>query len=108
MAVVNRFDVFLVDLDPQPTGDPKNTRPAVIISPDEMNRHVQTVLIAPLASVRTHYPTRVQVEFLNDRRFIVLDQITSVDKQRLAKKIGEIDGPTRSKTIEVLAELFAE
>ena len=106
--MVSRFDVFLVDLDTQPTGDAKNTRPAVIISPDEMNRHIQSVLVAPLASVRTHYPTRVPVDFLNDRRFIVLDQITSVDKTRLVKKIGEVDVPTRGKIVEILAELFAE
>jgi mRNA interferase MazF len=108
MAMVSRFDVFLVDLDVQPTGDAKNTRPAVIVSPDEMNRHIQSVLVAPLASVRTQYPTRVPVDFLNDRRSIVLDQITSVDKTRLVKKIGEVDVPTRGKIVEILAELFAE
>ena len=66
------------------------------------------VLVAPLASVRTRYPTRVPVEFLNDRRFVVLDQITSVDKTRLVKKIGEVDVPTRGRIVEILAELFAE
>lgn len=106
--MVTRFEVYLINLDEQTSKDPKNTRPAVIISPDELNRNVETVIIAPLASTRAKYPTRVAVDFLNAGRFIVLDQIRTVDKKRLVKKIGEIDRSTQAVIIERLQELFAK
>lgn len=106
--MVNRFDVFLINLDPAPSGDAKNTRPAVIVSPDEMNRHVDHVIIAPLASTNARYPTRVPVEFLNSERMVILDQIRTVDKGRLVKKIGEIVEPSRGEVIDRLAEMFAK
>ncbi len=106
--MVSRFEVYLVNLDPAPTADPRNTRPGVIISPDEMNRNLDTVIIAPLSSTRLKYPTRVPVDFLNGERFIVLDQIQTVDKARLVKKIGEIDTVFRKAALGLLNELFAE
>lgn len=106
--MVNRFDVYLINLDERPSKDPKNTRPAVVISPDELNRNVATVIIAPLASTRAAYPTRVPVTFLNNERLVILDQMRTVDKSRLAKKIGELDSKGRSMSLKVLAELFSE
>jgi mRNA interferase MazF len=106
--MVKRFDVFLVNLDPVPSPDARNTRPGVIISPDELNDNLGTVIIAPLSSTNVKYPTRVPVDFLNSERFIVLDQIRTVDKSRLVKKIGEIDAAFRKAAIERLSELFAE
>lgn len=106
--MVNRFDVFLVNLDPQPSKDPKNTRPCVVISPDELNRHLENVIIAPLSSTNMRYPTRVAVNFLNSERSVVLDQIRTVDKIRLVKKIGAIDKPAQKETLARLQELFAE
>lgn len=106
--MVNRFDVYLINLDPQLSKDAKNTRPAVVISPDELNRNIGNVLIAPLSSTKMDYPTRVQVEFLNNERSVVLDQIRAVDKERLVKKIGEIDSNARKRVLERLQELFAE
>lgn len=108
MAVVNRFDVYLINLDPSPSDDPKNTRPAVIISPDEINRNIANVIVAPLSSTKNPYPTRVEVEFLNAPRSIILDQIRTVDKSRLVKKIGEISGEARLAALARLAEMFAE
>lgn len=108
MAMVSRFDVFLVNLDPSPSEDPKNTRPGVVVSPDEINRNLDHVIIAPISSTGSGYPTRVPVDFLNGRRFIVLDQIRTVDKQRLTKKIGEIEESSRKETLSRLAELFAQ
>jgi mRNA interferase MazF len=108
MAVVNRFDVYLINLDDRPSDDPKNTRPAVIVSPDELNRHVETAIIAPLSATNAHYPTRVPVDFLNETRFVILDQIQTVDRSRLVKKIGELDIRTRPLIAEKLQELFAE
>jgi mRNA interferase MazF len=108
MAMVKRFDVFLVNLDSSPSGDAKNTRPGVVISPDEVNRNVAHVLIAPIASTNAKYPTRVAVDFLNSERFVILDQIRAVDKVRLVKKIGEIAGPAQIAIVERLTEMFAK
>ena len=106
--MVNRFDVHLVNLDAEPTKNAKNTRPCVIISPDEMNRNVSHVLIAPLSSKTAGYPTRLKTNFLNNDRSIVLDQIRTVDKIRLVKKIGVIDAEAQAAVLERLQEMFAD
>ncbi len=106
--MVNRFDVFLINLDDLVTDDPKNTRPAVVISPDEANRNLGHVTIAPLSATNAKYPTRVPVEFLKAERFIILDQIRTVEKERLVKKIGEIEKASRGAILGVLQEMFAE
>jgi mRNA interferase MazF len=106
--MVTRFDVYLVNLDPEVTKDPRNTRPCVVISPDEMNRNLTNVIVAPLSSATAQYPTRIKVDFLKNERAIVLDQIRTVDVVRLVKKIGEIDGAARKETLDRLQELFAE
>ena len=106
--MVNRFDVYLVNLDIHASKDAKNTRPCVIISPDEMNRNVANVIIAPLSAATTKYPTRVSVNFLASERMIILDQIRTVDKERLVKKIGVIEKEVQQQTIERLQELFAD
>jgi len=98
----------MINLDPALTNDPKNTRPCVVISPDEINHHLGSVIVAPLSSSGLKYPTRIPVNFLNGQRFIVLDQIRTVDKERLIKKIGEIDKTEKKETLARLAELFAE
>ena len=108
MALVSRFEVYLVNLDADVSRDPKNTRPCVVISPDEVNRNLGTLIIAPLASTKVAYPTRVAVDFLNGKRAVILDQIRTVDRDRLVKKIGEIDEASRRAVIERLQELFAE
>ncbi len=106
--MVERFDVFLVNLDPNPAGDAKNTRPCVVISPNEINRNIDNVIIAPLSSHRTKYPTRVPVNFLNSERSIVLDQIRTIDRVRLVKKIGRIDPDPGKEMLARLREMFAE
>jgi mRNA interferase MazF len=108
MEMVKRFEVYLVNLDAEPSDDPKNSRPGVVISPDEINRHLAHVLVAPLSATNAPYPTRVAADFLNSKRFIILDQIRAVDRERLSKKIGEIDAAGRAAALDVLAELFAE
>ena len=106
--MVDRFDVYLVNLDDEPSSNAKNTRPCVVVSPNEMNHNIQNVIIAPLSSVTTQYPTRIAVNFLNNERAIVLDQLRAVDNIRLVKKIGEIDKAAQTATLERLQELFAE
>ena len=107
--MVERFDVYLVSLDPEPAGDAKNTRPCLIVSPDEMNRHIQTVIIAPLSAPDLQsYPTRVPVSFLNNKRSIVLDQVRTVDKGRLVKKVGKIDAGETERILKCLADMFAK
>ncbi len=106
--MVDRFDVYLVNLDADPSKDAKNTRPCVVISPDEMNHNVGNVIIAPLSAVGPAYPTRIIVNFLNSKRAVILDQVRTVDKIRLVKKIGEIEKTARPKILNCLQEFFAE
>ena len=105
--MVSRFEVYLINLDDRPSDDPKNTRPAVVVSPDELNRNVETAIIAPLSATKALYPTRVPVAFLNETRYVILDQIQTVDAGRLVKKIGELEPHSRSLITEKLQELFA-
>jgi mRNA interferase MazF len=107
MAMVNRFDIYMVNVDPEPSRDAKNTRPCVVISPDEINHNLRSVLIAPL-STSAEYPTRIPVTFLNSPRSVVLDQIRTVDISRLVKKIGELDRPQELEVLRCLAEMFSE
>jgi mRNA interferase MazF len=105
--VVKRFDVYLVNLDPTVGSEIQKTRPCLIISPDEMNRNIRTVIIAPMTSVQKEYPTRVPCIFKKKRGQIVLDQIRTIDKARLIKKLGAIDSKTQSDTISILQRLFS-
>ncbi len=105
--MVARFDVFLVNLNPTLGAEIRKTRPAVVISPDEMNRHIRTVIVAPMTTSGRDYPTRIQCRFKNKRGQIALDQIRTVDKARLAKRLGALDADTAGAVLEVLCEMFA-
>ncbi len=105
--VANRFDVYLINLDPTVGSEIQKTRPCLIISPDEMNRHVRTVIVAPMTSATKDYPTRVNFRFKRKEGQIVLDQIRTTDKKRLIKKLGSIDAKTQLEVISVLQRLFA-
>ena len=106
--VVRRFDVFLVNLDPTVGSEIRKTRPCVIISPDEMNRWIRTVIVAPMTTKGRDYPTRVPCRFQGKDGQIVLDQIRTVDKTRLVKKLGRLDEREQQEVLAVLAEMFAE
>ena len=86
--VVERFEVYLINLDPTLGSEMQKTRPCVVISPNEMNRHQLPVIIAPMTSVTKPYPTRVNCTFQGKRGQIVLDQIRTIDRVRLVKKLG--------------------
>ena len=105
--VIKRFEVFLVRLDPTVGSEIQKTRPCLIISPDEMNRFISTVIVAPLTTKGRPYPTRVGVKFKGKRGLVVLDQIRTVDKTRLVKKLGKIDTRTQSAVLALLNEMFA-
>ena len=105
--VVKRFDVYLVCLDPTVGSEIKKTRPALVISPDEMNRYIRTVIIAPMTTKGRRYPTRVPCTFDGKTGRIVLDQIRTVDKSRLVKRLGSLDEKTRPLVLQSLGELFA-
>ncbi|MCA6504408.1 MAG: type II toxin-antitoxin system PemK/MazF family toxin [Pseudanabaena sp. M158S2SP1A06QC] len=106
--VAKRFDVFLVNLDPTIGNEIQKTRPCAIVSPDEMNRNISTVIIAPMTTKGREYPTRVICQFQNKDGQIVLDQIRTVDKSRLVKKIGQISQDEQREVLNILAEMFAE
>jgi len=105
---VSRFDVYLINLDPTLGHEIKKTRPCLIISPDEMNHYISTVIVAPMTSKGRNYPSRVPCTFKGIRGQVVLDQIRTVDKSRLVRKIGKISKPVQQKTLVVLQEMFAE
>ena len=105
--VVKRFDVFLVNLDPTVGREIRKARPCLVISPDEMNRHIATVIVAPMTTKGREYPTRVQCPFKGKDGQVVLDQIRTVDKSRLVQKLGRIDEQAQEETVAVLVEMFA-
>ena len=105
--VVNRFDVWLVNLDPAEGSEIKKTRPCLIISPDEMNHYLSTIIIAPMTTKGQSYPSRIKCRFHGKDGQIVLDQIRTVDKSRLSSLLGQIDMPTHKKVLLVLQEMFS-
>ena len=105
--VIERFDVYLVNLDPTIGSEIKKTRPCLVISPDEMNRNVRTVIIAPMTSAQKEYPTRVFCTFQKKKGQIVLDQLRTIDKARLIKKLGTIGSKNQLEVISILQRLFA-
>lgn len=107
-VVVNRFDVFLVNLDSTVGSEIQKTRPCIVISPDEMNKYIATVIIAPITTKRQSYPTHVACQFQGKDGQIVLDQIRTVDKNRLVKKLGQVDSDKQKAVLDTLAEMFAE
>jgi mRNA interferase MazF len=105
--VIKRFDVYLINLDPTIGSEIQKIRPCLVISPDEMNRFIKTVIVAPMTSKGTTYPTRVGCRFQGKQGQVVLDQIRTVDKTRLIKKLGRIDKQTQTEVLSVLDEMFA-
>ncbi|HEX9079460.1 MAG TPA: type II toxin-antitoxin system PemK/MazF family toxin [Desulfuromonadaceae bacterium] len=105
--VIRRFDVYLVNLDPTIGSEIRKARPCLIISPEEMNRHIATVIVAPMTTKGRDYPTRVSCSFKRKAGQVVLDQIRTIDKARLIQRLGKIDKKTHEEVLSVLAEMFA-
>ncbi len=103
---INRFEVYLVNLEPTVGSEIKKTRPCLVVSPDEMNHNIRTVIIAPMTTSGKLYPTRVSCRFKGRKGQIVLDQIRTVDQSRLIKKLGRVDRKTAAAVLDVLQEMF--
>jgi mRNA interferase MazF len=104
--VVQRFDVWLVTLDPTVGSEIRKTRPGLIVSPDELNAHIATVIIAPMTTKGRDYPTRVPCSFQGKSGQVVLDQLRTVDKSRLVKRLGRLDLAACDIVLDTLTELF--
>jgi mRNA interferase MazF len=106
--VAQRFEIYLVALDPTVGHEIQKTRPCVVVSPDELNRYVATAIVAPMTTAGRAYPTRVTCQFQGKDGYIVLDQLRTVDQTRLIRKLGVLDPATSHTVLATLAELFAE
>ena len=104
---MRRFEVYLVNLDPARGKEIKKTRPALIVSPEELNRHIGTVIIAPLTTKGRNFPSRVNITFRKKKGQIVMDQLRSVDKRRLLKRLGKISRINAERVLGVLHDIFA-
>ena len=108
MVKIKRFDVFLVNLDPTIGSEIKKTRPAVIISPESMNlSRLKTVIIAPMTStIKDNFPTRIFIEFKDKQGQIALDQLRSIDRTRIIKKLGTIERRAQNRVLDLLSIIF--
>lgn len=105
---MSRGEVHLVRLDPALGSAIQKTRPCVIVSPDELNAHLRTVIVAPMTTGGRAYPWRIRCRFQNRSGYVVLDQLRTVDRERLVKRLGVLTGRTLSEVLGGLLEMFAE
>jgi mRNA interferase MazF len=105
---MKQYEVFLIALDPTIGHEIKKTRPCVIISPDEMNDNIGTVIIAPMTTKSHNYPSRIEIKFMKKDGWIILDQIRCIDKSRLVKKLGSIGDKEIKKVKETMKEMFVD
>lgn len=106
--VIAQYDVFLINLDPTLGHEIKKTRPCLVVSPDEMNRNISVVIVAPMTTKSRGYPTRVEVTFKRKGDWIVLDQIRTVDKKSLVRRLGSMTSPPILNVKAVLSEMLIE
>ena len=105
---VNQYQIALVNLDPTIGSAIKKTRPCVVISPNEMNRYLRTIVIAPMTTISQKYPTRVEIKHDNKIGWIVLDQIRTIDKQRIIKTLGALSIAEIKEVKEIIKETFVD
>lgn len=105
---LNQYQIVLVNLDPTQGSEIKKTRPCVIISPDEMNKHLRTIIVAPMTTKSRKYPTRIEVKHDEKTGWIVIDQIRTIDKQRIIKGLGRLSLPEIKEIKSVLKETFVD
>ncbi|MGO8670769.1 MAG: type II toxin-antitoxin system PemK/MazF family toxin [Capsulimonadaceae bacterium] len=105
--VAKRFEVYLINLDPTIGSEIRKTRPCLVVSPNEMNRNIATVIVAPMTTQGKPYPTRIPCRFQAKAGHVVLDQLRTVDRVRLVKRLGSLDAAEQAAVLQALAELFA-
>lgn len=105
---INQYEIILVNLDPTLGSEIRKTRPCVVISPNEMNRHLNTVVIAPMTTSSKNYPTRVEIKHDNRMGWVVLDQIRTIDKQRMIKTLGKLSRPEVKEVKAILKETYID
>ena len=105
---IKQYDVYLINLNPTIGSEIKKTRPCIVISPDEMNRNIQTIIIAPMTTKSHGYPTRVKITFKRKIGWIVLDQIRTVDSKRLVRRLGRVTDDTITKVKTVIKEMLVD
>ena len=105
-AAVRRGDVFLVSLDPVQGGEIQKTRPCVVVSPDELNAHLRTFIVAPLTTGGHPYPFRVPCRFQGREGYVVIDQIRTIDRERLARRLGKLSPLVMERVLSILREMF--
>lgn len=107
MVDINRFDILLVSFDPSQGHEIKKTRPCVIVSPNEMNKYIKTLIVAPMTSKIRNYPTRIPVVFESKEGTIALDQIRTIDKSRIIINLGTLDTKIANTVLETLGKMFS-
>ncbi len=105
---MKQYEIYLIALDPTIGHEIKKTRPCVVISPNEMNDYIGTVIIAPMTTKSHDYPSRISIKFMKKEGWIMLDQIRCIDKSRLVKKLGILEEKDITKTKEILKEMFVD
>ncbi len=106
--VAGQYQVFLVELDPTEGLEIRKTRPCLVISPDEMNRAIGTVIVAPMTTASRDYPTRIRVEFGGKTGWIVLDQIRTIDRSRLVKQLGAVEREAVDQVKAILKQMLVD
>lgn len=106
--VIKQYEVYFISLDPAIGHEIKKARPCVIISPDEMNKNISTVIIAPMTTQSLFYPTRIPLKFTGKEAWIVLDQLRTIDRKRLIKKLGEIDQKIINQVKSIIKEMLVD
>ena len=106
--VIKQYDIFLISLDPTIGHEIKKVRPCVVISPNEMNEHICTIIIAPMTTQSHSYPTRISIEFEGKKGWIVLDQLRSLEKKRFVKKLGKLDKETIINVKRIIQEMLVD
>ena len=105
---INQYQIVIVNLDPTVGSEIKKTRPCVVISPNEMNKYLHTIVIAPMTTSSKNYPTRVEIKHENKTGWIVLDQIRTIDKQRIIKPLGKLSKPEIKEVKSILKETYID
>jgi len=106
--VIRQYEVYLISLDPTIGREIKKARPCVIISPDEMNKNISTIIIAPMTTQSHFYPTRIPLKFTGKDAWIVLDQLRTVDRKRLIKKLGKIEQVIINQVKSIIKEMLVD